>query len=168
MFPTKLTFYSNSEGSNWVINDRYSQPKLWAQSPFYYISAESVDGLHGADISSESHPVPNAIGEASGDVIRRGKTVTITGDITALNLRALEAGVDYLQQMFAETARRKLKWSRRDGVDVYLIGRVSQDLSITENINSLSFKYSYTVGIRCDDPRTRNYSGNAVYPTWQV
>lgn len=167
MFHTSLNFKSVG-GSSFIINDRTSFPRLWHQSPYYYISVESVDGLHGSDISTETHPIPNSIGEYSGDVIRRGKTVTITGDIRALNLRALEAGVDFLQQMFTETGKRKLVWTRRDGVTVYLIGRINQDLAVVESIDSFSFRYAYTVGIRCDDPRTRNNSGDAVYPTWQA
>jgi len=112
MFPTKLTLYSSDGSSNWVINDRATQTKLWAQSPYYYISAESVDGLYSSDISYETHPIPNEVGEFSGDVFRRGKTVTITGNVTALSLGALERGVDYLYQAFADTGRRKLLWTR--------------------------------------------------------
>ena len=168
MFPTKLTFYSASGASNWVINDRVTQPKLWANSPYYYISAESVDGIYSSDISYESHPIPQSIGEFSGDVIRRGKTITITGDINALNLRALEVGEDYLYQAFAETARRKLVYTRADGVAVYLKCRVNQDLAIVKNINSFQYKYTYTVGLRADDPRWKKVSDNSVYPTWQA
>jgi hypothetical protein len=169
MFPTSLTFYSNDEGDNWVINDRSSsgQPNLWEDSPYYYISAQ-VDGLRGADISYETHPIPNYIGEYSGDVIRRGKGIAISGDIRALNLSYLEAGADYLQEMFAETLKRKLVWTRwADGVTVYLKCRVSQDLVVVENIDSDYYKYTYTVGLRADDPRTRNFSGDAIYPTFQ-
>jgi hypothetical protein len=169
MFGSKINFRSASGAIDFIINDRASFPKLHGQSPFYYISVTSVDGLYGADLSLESHPIPNFIGEKSGDIFRRGKTITISGTIQALSMGALERGAEFLQQMFTETAFRKLIWTRwADGVSVYYIARINQDLSITQSISDHSYRYNYTVAVRADDPRTRNLSGDAIYPSWQA
>lgn len=155
--------------TNYIINDRFNQPRLWAQTPFYYISLESVDGLYGADIDYETHPIPNAIGEMSGDIFRRGKTITLTGIVRGKSFGRLEAGAEYLRQMFANTARRHLRWTRvQDSVQVYLIGRVNQDITITETLTGFVPQYQWTVGIRCDDPRTRRVSDDTIWPTWQA
>lgn len=153
---------------SFTINNRAAQPNLWAQSPFYYISVSSIDGLSAADISYESHPIPYAIGEKSGDVFRRGKSVTITGKIEALNVAYLETGADFLGQMFADRTLRNLSWTRiSDGVAIYLKCRINQDLSIVESFQEGRYSWPYTVGLRADDPRTRRVSDSTVYPTWQ-
>ncbi len=171
MFGSKITFKSVDGMTSYIINDRTSgtgQTRLWAQTPFYYIAVANVDGLYSADVTYESHPIPNATGEMSGDVFRTGKTITISGDITALSLGALERGADYLQQMFNETGKRKLIWTRwADGIEVYLTCRVNQDLSIAQTATSYEYRWEYVVGLRADDPRTRKTSGDTVYPTWQ-
>jgi hypothetical protein len=129
----------------------------------------SVDGLYGADLSIESHPLPNFIGEKSGDIFRRGKTITLSGTIQALSMGALERGAEFLQQMFADRGKRKLIWTRwADGVSVYYIARINQDLSITQSISDHSYRYNYTVAVRADDPRTYKVSDNTVYPTFQA
>lgn len=167
MLGTRINYKDGS--TDYFINDRANQPQLWNQSPFYYVSLDSIDGLYGADISYESHPIPNAIGDASGDVFRRGKTVTLSGTIFGKAFGRLDAGADWLQKVFTNTARRHLIWTRySDGISVYLIGRVSQDLAITENLSGYAPKYQWTVGIRCDDPRSRKVSDDSVYPTWQA
>jgi hypothetical protein len=169
MFGSAINFKSNSEVTSFVINDRYNQPNLWAQSPFYYIFVQNVDGLYGSDLSIESHPMPNFIGEKSGDIFRRGKTITLSGTIQAMSLGALERGAEFLQQMFTETLPRKLIWTRwADGVQVYYIARVNQDLSISQAISDKSYRYNYTVAVRADDPRTYKVSDNTVYPTFQA
>jgi len=169
MLGTSVNFKSANEGTSFIINNRASQPLLHAQSPFYYISLLNVDGLKQADISYESYPLPNTSGEKSGDVFRRGKTITLSGVIQALSLGYLEAGSEFLQQMFAETTLRKLTWTRRnDGVEVYIKCRVSQDLSVVENFSSHEYRWPWVVGLRADYPYTYRASDNSVYPTWQV
>jgi len=169
MFGSAINFKSADGTTNYIINDRTNQPRLWATTPFYYISVQNVDGLYGADLSIESHPLPNFIGEKSGDIFRRGKTITLSGTIQALSMGALERGAEFLQQMFTETAYRHLIWTRwADGVQVYYIARVNQDLAISQTVSDNSFKYNYTVAVRADDPRTYKVSDNTVYPTWQA
>ena len=153
---------------SFTVNNQLAQPQLWAQSPFYFIYVDSIDGLHGADISYESHPVPYGIGEVSGDVFRRGKTVTVTGKIRGMNMQTLEQGADVLGQMFADKTLQQLKWTRRsDGVEVYIQCRVNQDLSIVESVQIGRYEWPYTVGLRADDPRIRRVSDGSVYPSWQ-
>jgi len=160
--------FKSSGGSPFIINNQVSQPMLWAQSPYYFIHLDAVDGLSSADISYESHPVPNSIGEISGDVFRRGKSVSLTGKIRALNLRYLETGSDFLEQMFAEKAVRKLTWTRWvDAIEIYLSCRINNDLSIVRTFQDGRYEWQWTVGLRADDPRTRKSSDDSVYPTFQ-
>jgi len=166
MFPTKITYFGMSN-TEYNINNREDQPTLWEEAPYYYIEAD-IEGLRGADISFESHPIPNAIGESSGDIFRRGKGLAISGKITGLNLSTLESGADYLQEMFAKTNKRKLVWRRwADGITVYLNCRVNQDLVVVEKIDSFNYSYEFTVGLRADDPRTRKLEDDSIYPDWQ-
>ncbi len=160
--------FKSSGGSSFIINNNASQPFLEAQSPYYYIQVTSVDGLDSADISYESHPVPFAIGEVSGDVFRRGKSITLTGKVRGLNLKYLEIGSDFLGQMFAEKAIRKLTWTRWvDGIEIYLACRINNDLSIARSFEDGRYEWQWTVGLRADDPRTKKTSDDSVYPTWQ-
>ena len=160
--------FKSSGGSPFIINNNASQPLLQAQSPFYYIQVTDVDGLSSSDISYESHPVPFGIGEVSGDVYRRGKSITLTGKIKGLNLKYLETGADFLEQMFAEKAIRKLTWTRwNDAVEIYLNCRINNDLSISRSFTEGKYEWGWTVGLRADDPRTRRISDGSVYPTFQ-
>jgi hypothetical protein len=169
MFGSVINFKSSDGSTDYKINDRANQPKLWAQSPFYYISVTSVDGLYGADLSLESHPLPNFIGEKSGDIFRRGKTITLTGNVQAASLGALERGADFLKHMFTDTGFRKLIYTRiGDGIQVYFIARINQDLAITETASDLSYRYNYTVAVRADDPRSYKVSDDSLYPTYQA
>lgn len=167
MLGTAVNFKSADEGTNFVINDRANQPLLQGQSPFYYISLDTVDGLYSSDISYEAHPIPNAPGEKSGDVFRRGKTITLSGKINANDLLRLEQGADFLNQMFAEKELRELTWTRRDLVQVYIKCRVNQDLQIIQNFDSTKYVWSWVVGLRADSPFTYKSSDNSLYPTWQ-
>lgn len=172
MLGTSISFFSNDGGTQYVINDNFSYPNLWAEEPFYFISVTSVDGLYSSDISFESHPLPNATGEKSGDVFRRGKTITLSGQIQALNITALETGATFLRQMFNETLPRKLVWYPweyvADGIGIYLTCRVNQDLAIVQEFDSFDYRYNWTVGLRADDPRTRNIDDDLVFPDWQT
>jgi hypothetical protein len=161
--------YEGAGGSpNYVLNDRTSQPLLWQQSPFYYIHVEDVEGLRAAEMSTESHPIPNNIGERSGDIFRRGKAITISGRIEAMSLGYLEQGADWLQLAFTDTSKRRLIWPRwADGVSIYLTCRVVNDLSVVETVVSDKYQWEFVVGLRADDPRTRNASGGGIYPSWQ-
>lgn len=154
--------------NGFTINNNASQPLREAQSPFYYIAVTNVDGLRSADISYEAHPIPNAPAEKSGDVFRRGKTITLSGFVYGLNLKYLEQGCDVLQNMFADTGIHQLAWTRRaDDVAVYLNCRVSQDLSVVESFDSLTQRWPWVVGLRADNPFTYAVSGGALYPSWQ-
>ncbi len=154
--------------NDWVFNDQASMRSNWSISPFYYIKLESADGIYGSDISTESHPVPNLIGEKSGDAFRRGKGVTLSGFIEGRNPYDLDVAADYLGQAFWKTYGRRLIWYYVDGTQIYLVCRVFNDLSITPNYSTLQPRWSWTVGLRADDPRTRRIDDDAVYPTWQA
>lgn len=168
MIGSYIKFYTGAGADSFTINDRVNRPLLWETSPFYYISVTSIDGLYNADISYESHPIPNATGEKSGDVFRRGKTITLTGKINAMNLGALQTGAEYLQQMFNEKALRKLVFKRMsDNVVVYYNGKINQDLVIVETVATGKYEWDWVVGIRTETPFTYNLSGNAIYPSWQ-
>jgi len=168
MLGSYIKFYTFAGADSWTINDHVSHPLRHAESPYYFISVDNVDGATNSDISYESHPIPNATGEKSGDVFRRGKTITLSGKITALNLGALYTGVDYLQNMFTETGLRKLVFKRlSDNVVVYYKGRVNQDLTIVETFQDGKYAFDWVVGIRTDTPFTYNLSGDAIYPSWQ-
>src|SRR3990172_4759308 len=97
--------YRSSGGSSFIINNRIDYNSV---APFYYIQVESVDGHFGADISYEAHPIPNAIGEKSGDVFRRGKTLTLSGKIYGRGISEIYSGADFLGSALAERVIRKL------------------------------------------------------------
>ena len=160
--------YRSTGGSSFIFNDRTPiLSKNWA-SPFYYIKVDSVDGHFGADLSYESHPIPNAIGEKSGDVIRRGKTLTFSGTIYGRGLSEVYQGAHFLQHMIAETAIRKLVFIPWDvNIQLYYNCRPYQDLSVTEQFDSESFKLTYVFGLRADNPRSYKLSDNSLFPTWQ-
>ncbi len=160
--------FKSSGGSSFIINNQAGQPQMQAQSPYYFVTVDTVDGLSSADISYESHPVPYGIGEVSGDVIRRGKSITLSGKVRGLNLKFLEQGSDFLEQVFAERAIRKLTWTRwADNVEIYIACRVNNDLSIVRSFQDGKYEWPWTVGLRADDPRTRKSSDDSVYPTFQ-
>jgi len=164
MIGKPVSYKSVDEGTTFTINDRQYESLMVA--PYYFICLESVDGYYGADISAESHPIPNLIGEKSGDYFRRGKTLTLTGTIYGRGLAELYEGADYLKHMFAQiSGLRKLLFTPWNSPQLYVKCRVTQDLSVNMQITS-SFKWPYTVGLRCDDPRTYKTDGT-LFPTWQ-
>jgi hypothetical protein len=161
--------YRSSGGGSFIFNDKTAITTANWVSPFYYIQVTSVDGHFGADISYESHPIPNAIGEKSGDVFRRGKTLTFSGTIYGRGLSEIYSGADFLQQMLAEKTIRKLvfiPWNH--GIQLYYNCRPFQDLSITEQFDSEVFKFPFVFGLRADDPRSYTLSGNTLFPSWQA
>jgi len=160
--------YRSSGGTSFIFNDRsIISSGNWA-SPFYYIQVESVDGHFGADLSVESHPIPNAIGEKSGDIFRRGKTLTFSGKIYGRGLSEIYTGADFLAEMLAETAERKLVFTPwNHGIQLYYNCRPFQDLQISEQFDSNVFRFGFVFGLRCDDPRSRKLSDDSVFPTWQ-
>lgn len=163
----KINFKSFDGATDYFLNDRASLKAKWSIAPYYFLKVDSVDGLYGSDISSESHPIEQATGEISGDSFRRGKGLSINGTIEGRNLAALEAGRLQLQQIFWDTRTRKLIWNI-DTTPVYLKCHVVNDLSVIDTITSWDPKWTWTVGLRADDPRTRKVSDDSVYPTWQT
>lgn len=159
--------YQDSGGGNFVFNDRAFV--TLTISPFYYIQVESIDGLFGSDLSYESHPVPNSIGERSGDIFRRGKTITITGKIYGRDLSSLYNGAYFLYQMLADKSPRALIFIPQNfDEQLYITCRPYQDLSIPISVEEGIYRWSFTFGLRADDPRTRKVSDNSIYPTFQA
>jgi len=85
-----------------------------------------------------------------------------------MTVKAVETGAEFLEQMFAERAIRKLTWTRWiDDIEIYINCRVNNDLSIVRSFTDGKYEWPWTVGLRADDPRTRKSSDNSVYPTFQ-
>jgi hypothetical protein len=169
MLEKPIKFHHSTGTPEYTIND-WTKRGL-ETSPFYWIKVDSVDGLWGSDIAYESHPIPGAIGEKSGDVFRRGKTITVTGTIWALNLSILRVGERYLQEMLWDTNMRKLRFTLwNDNFETYISCRVYQDLVISESVQDPTRHWSigYTFALRADNPRTYKQSDNSLYPTWQT
>lgn len=142
-------------------------------SPFtlttYFISVTSVDGLFGEDRSYESHPIPGNIGERSGDVFKRGKTIVLTGKVEARNLVYLRAGERVLHSMFWTDNASQLRFTLAGESQAYYTMRVQQPLSIGETIDRVDYIVrEWTVGLRADDPRSYRVSDGALYPSWQT
>lgn len=177
MIGSKINFILGDGTTDMFINDQTSINTGFATGDGYYIQVQQVDGLYGADISYESDPLPNVPGEISGDVIRRGKGLTLSGQIWANGLSNLDAGSQFLQSVFWDTSLRKLLWwpLNRDNTDdtqrVYVQARVNNDLVISQALSNLNFSnssYPWTVGLRCDDPRIYNQSDASVWYPWQT
>ncbi len=164
----KILYKSADEGTTYTINDQASMKARWTISPYFYIKVDSADGFYGADISSEAHPIPHAIGEVSGDTYRKGKGITLSGSIEGLSINHIEAGVRYLRQMFWDASQRKLMWNEYEGTQVYLYCRVLNDLSVTENFSQWIPKWTWTVGLRADDPRPRKESDDTLFYSWMT
>lgn len=161
--------YRNSGGNSYIINDRSAILSGNWTAPFYYIQVQSVDGHYAADLSYESHPIPNAIGEKSGDVFRRGKTLTFTGTIWGRGISEVYTGADFLYEMLADTGIRQLvfiPWNH--GIQLYYACRPYQDLSITEAFEAPTPRLQYTFALRADDPRSYRLDNGSVFPTWQA
>jgi len=157
--------YRSSGGSSFIFNNRIDYN---ITSPYYYIQVQSVDGHYGSDISYESHPIPNAPGEKSGDVFRRGKTLTFSGTIWGRGFSEIYSGADFLQQMLAETELRKLvfiPWNHN--IQLYYNCKPYQDLSVVEQFEDRTFKLAYTFGLRTESPFSYKLSDNSLFPTWQ-
>lgn len=159
--------YRSTGGASFIFNSRINYNTT---SPFYYIQVESVDGHFGSDLSYESHPIPNAPGEKSGDVFRRGKTLTFSGKIYGRALSEVYQGAHFLQHMLAETALRKLVFTPWDhGIQLYYNCRPYQDLAVTEQFDAeQKFVLAYVFGLRADDPFSYKLSDNSLFPTWQA
>lgn len=170
MLHAPIIFRSSNEDTDFTINNQDSLNSNWTGGDPFYISVDAVDGLNSADISYEAHPLPNTTGEISGDVFRRGKTVTLTGTIWGRNLGSLGVGSEYLAHMFWETKLRKLVFSPLIGAaNVYLTCRVSQDLSISQaKPTDFNYRWPWVIGLRADDPRMYNDSDDMLYRSWMT
>ena len=135
----------------------------------YFISVTNVDGLWSEDRSYESHPIPGAIGERSGDVFKRGKSIVLTGKIEARNMLYLRQAERVLNQMFWTDSASQLRFTLVGESQLYYTCRVQQPLSIAEQIDRIDYIVrEWTVGLRADDPRSRKVSDGSIYPTWQT
>jgi hypothetical protein len=154
--------------TDYVLNDQTSMRSGWTVSPYYYIRVIGADGLYGADISSESHPIPHNIGERSGDSFRKGKGIALSGTIEGRNLSDYDVARAFLQQCFWNLAARKLIYTEIDGTLCYYTCRVLNDLSVVETYDRPQPIWTWTVGLRCDDPRQRKVSDDSLFYSWMV
>lgn len=151
MIENPVYFMSADLATAWVINDR-SQLLAMATTPGYYIALTSVDGLWGADIDREEWPIPGQTGVKSGDTLRRGQTLTLTGRIEATDLYYLNQGKRYLQSMFADTSERQLRFQLTGEAQSYINMRVLSDLDIVEQQDDMRYWRGFVVALRADDP----------------
>jgi hypothetical protein len=158
--------YYDTEDTEFIINDATKKNML--VSPYYFIKVDSVDGFWGGDISAESHPIPGADGERSGDTFRRGRTLTFSGTIYARGLAELREGARYLHHMLWDISdHRKLVFQLwNDGFQLYLWAKPIQDLAIVEQVDGLTFRSRYTFALRSDEPYNYKVSDDARYPAW--
>lgn len=163
-----IYYKSLDEVTNFVINDQISMRSKWAVAPYYYIKVDSIDGFYGADIASESHPIPHATGERSGDTYRKGKGISINGTIEGRTIPDMAAAARYLRWMFWEPGLRKLVWTEFDSTVVYLKCRVLNDLNISETYQASNPRWTWTVGLRADDPRERKMTDGTLFYTWMA
>lgn len=171
MLHAPITYRSNDDQTDFTINDRTVLDANWTGGDPYYISVDSVDGLYSADIETESHPIPMYIGERSGDIFRRGKSITVTGTIWAGNWGSLGVGAEYLAEMFYETLPRKLLFYPLVNATeiVYIYTRIQNDLSVSmSKPTDLVYRWGWTVNLRADDPRMYLDSDTSLYRSWMV
>jgi hypothetical protein len=167
MIESIIHFMSADLGTDFKFNDRNDLINLGQPTHQYFIALTSADGLRGADVDREEWPVPGQEGVVSGDTFRRGKTITFTGRIEAASYGALQLAKRYMEQMFADTAKRQLRYQLWGEPQIYYKMRVVNDLAIVEQISDLRYNAGYVVGLRADDPRSYKVSDNTLYPTWQ-
>jgi hypothetical protein len=161
--------YRSVDGlTDYTLNDQASLRSHWSASPHYYIKVETADGLFGADISSESNPIPHAIGERSGTTYRKGKGISLNGTIEGRTIADMEAASRYLQRAFWEAEPRKLIYNEYEGTACYFLCRVLNDLSVSVTYSIQNPRWSWTVGLRCDDPRQRKLSDNTLFYSWMT
>lgn len=169
MITSKINYRSANGSVDWIINDQTSMRSGWSTSPYYYICVDDTPGLYGTDVEVETHTIPHAIGEKSGDILRRGKGFSLSGYIEAPNIDYLQDAVAFLMQMFWDTSERKLIWKYKTvGTDIYLKCRVVNDIDIRETYNSYSPRFTWSVGLRADDPRFRVLSNDALFYSWMT
>lgn len=154
--------------NGFTFNDQSMLKANLSVSPYYCAELTSVDGLLGADVSYEEHPIPGAIGVKSGDVFRRARTITLTGILWARGLQDLRTGQWAMAQAMADRAAHPLTWTPWNlGFSIYLTCRVYQDLVMPEQQPDRKMARQFVVSLRADDPRTYKTSDNSLYPTWQ-
>jgi hypothetical protein len=158
--------YPDTAALDFTINDRTYIDLLI--SPWYYIKVDTVDGYWGADISAESHPVPGAHREVSGDTFRRGKTITLSGTIRARGLLELRQAQRYLQMMFWDVSgpRKLIHQTWEVDEEIYFWCKPIQDVAMVERVENDDYRTQWSVALRVDDPRTRKLSDDTFYPTF--
>lgn len=137
-------------------------------SPYYWIKVDAVDGLWGNDIRYESHPIPGKTGERSGDVFQSGKQLVLSGRIFARNIREMRTAQGAMMQAFWDGQPHQLQFYFWDSPQLYFTARQNQPLVMTEEVQALThFVRSWTIGLRCDDPRAYKVSDNSLFYSWQ-
>jgi hypothetical protein len=134
----------------------------------YWIEVRSFDGLFDDDLSYEAHPIPGYVGERSGDVFRRGKTITLTGFLWASNLEQLRISERLMQQAFWDCKPYNLVFQRWKEPQLYIKCRVSQPLKIVEQQEDEKMRRPFTVAFRADEPRSKKVADDSFYPTFQT
>lgn len=137
-------------------------------SPFYFIPVRSVDGLWGADVRYESHVVPSADGERSGDVFYSGKTITLSGQVIARDLATLRQGQRALQQAFWDLEKHDLQFTLWGEVQAFVTCRVSQPFVMAEQQQDELPTRTWTVALRADDPRIFKVADGTPLYSWMT
>lgn len=170
MIGSIINFKSPDGSTNFYLNDQTSLNSSFLTSPHYYIKVESAD-YAGTDLSIETHELPHTPGEFTGDILRRGRGVTLSGSIVSRGMPDLEAGANYLSEVFWDTRDRQLVWTPFGlTTSVYLICHVVNDLSIARNIPQTftNPQWNWTVGLRASDPVIYKTSDDTQFYSWQT
>lgn len=170
MLHRPIIFRSADGSTDFTINNRVAANNSFTVSPYWYISVTDVDGMRSSDISTESVPLPNATGEKSGDIFRRGKGISLSGTIEARSFGDMENAVDYLEEMFWDTSARKFIWYPfNSSAQIYVVARVVNDVSIPLSKDTGGqMIWRWAVGLRADDPRFYKLSDDTIFKTWQT
>lgn len=171
MIGSVVIYRSVDGGTDWTINDQTSLKAKWTGTG-YYISVDSADGLFGTDISEEVHTLPQTIGDKAGLNLHKGRGITLSGTIYGSAYVQLFVAAEYMEQMFwnSSVARKliykPLNWTEQ----IYVKARVNNDLSITHSKpqSDGEYRWSWTVGLRADNPRKYKLSDDTLAYAWMV
>src|SRR5436189_6204741 len=78
--------------------------------PYYWVDVRSIDGFWEAEISDETHSIPQGIGTVSRDSFTRLRTITPSGFIEAGNMSMLGDCQRFLQNHVRDWSIHKLQF----------------------------------------------------------
>src|SRR6186713_3113540 len=110
-----------------------SWPRKLNLPPYYFYKVESVDGLWGQDVRTETSDLPHRHGSRTvGASYHSGKTLVISGTITAKDLTLLREAQRALQEACWNLDEHSLTFWLWNEVEVEMLCRVNQKLDMPE------------------------------------